>query len=158
MKPWKSLVYTTLATAILPSSASNATPIASRDPRTLAEIRQASPSCSDGETIKNLWLVEQLNVTYTSDERVKPGNASFTLTNTLAHTTERIGCSLRANYICELHGTPGDASLYIWLQINLDVARFTLNQSVPCGTGPSKYGILSLLPRDGVTVSEWRCC
>ncbi|KAK4236971.1 hypothetical protein C8A03DRAFT_45131 [Achaetomium macrosporum] len=94
--------------------------------------RQSPSACSDGATIENLWLVERLNVTYTSDELVRPGNASWTITNTLTNTTERLSCTLRANYICELNGTPGDASFHIWLQINLDIATFTLNQSLPC--------------------------
>lgn len=108
----------------------------SRGPWDLSEPRQsATPDCSDGSTIKNLWLVERLNVTYSRDELVVPGNASFTVTNTLANTTERITCNLRANYRCELKGTPGDASLYIWLQINLDVASLSLNQTVSCASG-----------------------
>ncbi|KAK3304959.1 uncharacterized protein B0T15DRAFT_256332 [Chaetomium strumarium] len=107
-----------------------------RDTRASIAPRQSPSACSDGTTIENLWLVERLNVTYTSDELVRPGNASWTVTNTLTNTTERISCTLRANYICELNGTPGDASFHIWLQINLDVATFTLNQTLPCGDRP----------------------
>ena len=98
--------------------------------------RQSFPVCTDGSIIKNMWLVDQLNVAYTSDELVRPGNASFAITNNLTNTTETIRCSLRANYVCEVHGTPGYDSLQIWLQINLDVARFTLNQSLVCSNAP----------------------
>ncbi|GAB1312584.1 hypothetical protein MFIFM68171_02794 [Madurella fahalii] len=102
-----------------------------------AARQQPAPACSDGATIENLWLVKDLNVTYTSDELVRPGNASFTITNNLTNETERILCALRANYVCDIHGTPGDESLEIWLQINLDVARITLNQSLACGSEPN---------------------
>lgn len=79
-------------------------------------------------------------MTYTADELVRPGNASFTISNKLTNTTERLHCALRANYICEIKSSEGDNSFGIWLQINLDVATFTLNQSLPCGDGPgSKY-------------------
>lgn len=101
--------------------------------------QQSAPACSDGATIGDLWLVKDLNVTYTSDELVRPGNATFTITNNLTNETERIHCALRANYVCDIRGTPGDDSLTIWLQINLDVARFTLNQSLPCDNEPSRY-------------------
>ncbi|SPQ27117.1 42ad1a92-c87c-4516-8d7d-6c71e4c7b4be [Thermothielavioides terrestris] len=125
---------------------------------------QTAPACSDGATIKNMWLVERLNVTYTGDERVQPGNASWTITNTLTNTTERLRCALRANYLCEFNGTLGNSSLHIWLQINLDVASFTLNQSLPCGseagTG-SAYAVgtaqLYLICEDK-TIVEGRSC
>lgn len=111
--------------------------VAARDARGLTAIRQAGPACTEGSIIKNLWFVEKLNVTYTRDELVKPGNASWAITNTLTNTTQQLRCNLRANYACEFKGTPGDAGLYIWLQINLDVAAFYLNQSVSCATGAS---------------------
>lgn len=79
MKALRSLVDYALAIGILLSSASNATPVVPRGSEALTEIRQSPPICSDGAIIKNLWLVEQLNVTYTSDELVKPGNASWTI-------------------------------------------------------------------------------
>jgi hypothetical protein len=119
---------------LVPVSARSAT---YRDTRASIASRHSAPACADGTTIENLWLVERLNVTYTSDELVHPGNASWSITNTLTNTTERINCTLRANYICELNGTPGDASFHIWLQINLDTATFTLNQTLPCRNGPA---------------------
>lgn len=103
---------------------------AAQTPTTLHPV----PSiCSEGASITNLWLVERLNVSYTDDELVRPGNASWTLTNTMLNTTERLTCPLRANYVCEMDGTPQDKGLYIWLQINLDEARFTFNESLSCG-------------------------
>jgi hypothetical protein len=95
-------------------------------------VRETTPTCSDGAIIEKLWLVDQLNVTHTTDELVQPGSASWSLTNTLTNSTERLNCTLRANYICEMNGTPGDDSFHIWLQINLNLATFTLNQSLPC--------------------------
>jgi hypothetical protein len=86
-------------------------------------------------------MVERLNVTYTRDELVTPGNASWTITNTLTNTTQQLRCNLRANYACEFKETPADAGLHIWLQINLDVASFYLNQSLSCATQASSgYG------------------
>ncbi len=99
-----------------------------------SEIRQLPTVCSEGDTIKNLWRVEHLNVTYTTDELVRPGNASFSITT--GTSTQQLFCTLRANYVCEMKETPGDPGLYIWLQINLDVASFSLDQSLTCGTAP----------------------
>ncbi|KXX82010.1 hypothetical protein MMYC01_201515 [Madurella mycetomatis] len=109
-----------------------------------AARQEPGPACSDGATIENLWLVKDLNVTYTSDELVRPGNATFTITNNLTNETERIHCALRANYVCDIRGTPGDDSLSIWLQINLDVARFTLNQSLACDNEPTSQSAYAL--------------
>lgn len=96
-------------------------------------IKKEGPACTDGATIEDLWLVERVNVTHTNDELVKPGSASWTVTNTLTNLTERLTCTLRANYICEMNGTPEDETFHVWLQINLNVAVFTFNQSLPCG-------------------------
>ncbi|KAH6848421.1 hypothetical protein B0I37DRAFT_377579 [Chaetomium sp. MPI-CAGE-AT-0009] len=93
-----------------------------------------APACSDGATIEDLWLIKQVNVTHTKDELVQPGSASWTVTNTFTNITERLTCTLRANYICEINGTPEEDSFHIWLQINLNVAAFTFNQSLPCGS------------------------
>jgi hypothetical protein len=73
-------------------------------------------------------------VAYTDNELVRPGNASWTITNNMTKASKRIDCALRANYICELESTLGDESLHLWLQINLDVATFTINQSLACGS------------------------
>jgi hypothetical protein len=80
----------------------------------------------------NLWSVYGLNVTYTADETIKHGSATFTLMNTYTNHTECLNCSLRFNSICEFHGTPGDKGLQIWLQLNLELAYVTINQSMPC--------------------------
>ncbi len=112
----------------------NATPTGHQGIKAPVATRQSETVCSDGATIEKLWLVEHLNVTYTENELVRPGNASWTITNNLAKTTEHLSCALRANYICELNGTPGDAGLHIWVQINLDVAAFSMNQTIPCGS------------------------
>ena len=133
------LLTSLVATAVIAIAGSlgtavNASPTEHQDTGALLAIRQPQPVCSDGATIEKLWLVEQLNVTYTENELVRHGNASWTLTNNLAKTTEHISCTLRANYICELNGTPADAALHIWVQINLDVAMFSINQTIPCDT------------------------
>jgi hypothetical protein len=105
----------------------------------------ASPVCSEGTIIRDLWLVRQLNVSYTDDELVRPGNASWIITNTMKNTTEQLTCPLRSNYVCEMNGTPQDPSLDIWLQINLDSASFTLNESLSCeSTAGPGYETVSL--------------
>lgn len=129
--------------------------------------RQPSPTCSDGATIEGLWLVDQLNVTYTEDELVQPGNATWRITNTLTNTTERLRCPLRSNYRCEINGSPEDDSLRIWLQINIDLATFSINQSLPCGNeGPPRYVYtpahpqlleLLMLPFRQLRLCHWHC-
>ncbi|KAK4198086.1 hypothetical protein QBC40DRAFT_230639 [Triangularia verruculosa] len=89
-----------------------------------------------GDSQPGLWVVENLVVEYTGDEVLQRGNATFTLTNTDTETTETLRCSLRANYICEFYGIPSDANLDIWLQLNLNVASFTLNKTLPGCLGP----------------------
>ncbi|KAK3906159.1 hypothetical protein C8A05DRAFT_12086 [Staphylotrichum tortipilum] len=115
----------------------NAAPTGHEGDGAAVAIRQSQVACSDGATVEKLWLVERLNVTYTENELVRHGNASWTIVNTLAKTTEHLSCALRANYICELNGTPGDPSLHIWVQINLDVATFSINQTITCGSEPT---------------------
>lgn len=90
-------------------------------------------ACVDGETIEKLWLLKDLNVTFGGEGLLDPGNATWTLTNTLTNVTESFDCSLLANYRCDIHGTPKDSSLQIWIQINLNIADVSLNQSLPCG-------------------------
>ncbi|KAK0736534.1 hypothetical protein B0T21DRAFT_332998 [Apiosordaria backusii] len=89
-----------------------------------------------GDSQPGLWVVENLEVEYTGDEVLQRGNATFTLTNTNTEVTETLRCSLRANYICEFYGTPSDPNLDIWVQLNLNVATFTLNKTLPGCLGP----------------------
>jgi hypothetical protein len=95
-------------------------------------VRKALPCFPDGNVIENLWLVDALTVAYTNDERVQPSIASWRVTNTISGTVEELSCNLRANYICELSGTASDPTLQVWLQVNLDQAWVTVNQSLPC--------------------------
>jgi hypothetical protein len=128
-----------LAAGALWCHAVNATPTPSR---TSGVVTSEALACADGDTIEDLWLVEQVNVTHTTDLLVEPGSASWTVTNTLTNITERLTCSLRANYICEMNGTPEDDSFHIWLQINLNIAVFTFNQSLPCGSETASEYVL----------------
>ncbi|KAK4667683.1 hypothetical protein QC763_310662 [Podospora pseudopauciseta] len=89
-----------------------------------------------GDSEPGLWVVENLEVEYTGDEVLQRGNATFTLTNTNTEVTDTLRCSLRANYICEFYGIPSDPNLDIWLQLNLNVASFTLNKTLPDCLGP----------------------
>lgn len=92
--------------------------------------RQQILDCSNKTPIQGLWELTHVNVTH--DQPEQPGTASWSVLNTLTNTTEDLNCTLRANYICELDGTPEDDSFHIWLQINLNVAAFTLNQTLAC--------------------------
>lgn len=105
------------------------------------DTRQTGQRCIAEDQIKTLWVVDKLNVHYTGDETVRPGNATFTLTHADKKVTEDIKCSLRANYVCEIYGTPADAQLHIWLQLNLNVGTFTLNRTLSdcLGEGKNAY-------------------
>ncbi|KAK4224372.1 hypothetical protein QBC38DRAFT_446491 [Podospora fimiseda] len=92
--------------------------------------------CTAENTIPSAWVIDKLSVNYTDDETIRPGKASFTLTDNQRKTTENLRCDLRANYVCEFKGTPGDKDLGIWVQLNLGIASFTLNRTlVGCGEG-----------------------
>ncbi|KAK3990399.1 hypothetical protein QBC44DRAFT_239031 [Cladorrhinum sp. PSN332] len=110
-------------------------------PATLAgpvSSRQVDPGCTSEDTIPSLWVIDKLSVDYTDDETVRRGNATFTLTDNQKGTKENLRCELRANYVCDFQGTPGDKDLGIWLQLNLGVATFTLNKTlVGCAEGGS---------------------
>ena len=134
MKSLRSIVGDGFLAVVLVWPAVNNALATSRKIRELSQIRQLPTVCSEGDTIKNLWRVEHLNVTYTTDELVRPGNASFSITT--GTETQKLFCTLRANYVCEMKETPGDPGLYIWLQINVGVASFSLDQSLSCGTAP----------------------
>ncbi|KAK3293730.1 uncharacterized protein B0H64DRAFT_219011 [Chaetomium fimeti] len=135
MKSLRYIFGAALATgALLHPAVVNATPTGFRSTTRSVLVEDAAPACSNGATIEDLWLVTQVNVTNSNDALVEPGSASWTITNTFTNVTERLTCSLLAGYRCEMDGTPEDDSFHIWLQINLNVASFTFNQTLPCGS------------------------
>jgi len=77
------------------------------------------------------WTVDTIDVTY-SNETYTPGTASFVLSNTLTNSSESLTCPLTFNTLCQILGTPGDETLQVLLQVNIDVAFMTLNQSWTC--------------------------
>jgi hypothetical protein len=77
------------------------------------------------------WAVDAINVTY-SDDTDTPGNAAFVLSNSLTNNTEALTCPLTFNTLCQILGTFNDETLQILLQVNIDVAFITLNQSWTC--------------------------
>ncbi|KAM7189425.1 hypothetical protein V8F20_010155, partial [Naviculisporaceae sp. PSN 640] len=89
--------------------------------------------CADNATVKDLWTVESLRVTYASDLTSGSGRSTFKLTNTRTNFSEELSCALRANYVCEYKGTPADPGLNIWMQLHIETAFVTINQSWPCG-------------------------
>jgi hypothetical protein len=145
MKAVQSVLNKAIAFGILLAQLLRGTPLTHRETTTPITLRQPPPTCSGGTTIEDLWVVDQLNVTYTHDETVRPGNAAWRLANTMTSDVEVLRCNLRANYICELNGTPGDSGLHVWLQINLDVARITINQSLPCGDAGDPKSVAGLV-------------
>lgn len=93
--------------------------------------RQTDPLCSTKEKIPSLWIIDHLTINYTDDETIRPGNASFRLTDNLkGGIKEELSCALRANYVCEFKGTGSDKQLGIWVQLNLGVASFTLTRGL----------------------------
>ncbi|KAK4245101.1 hypothetical protein C7999DRAFT_16677 [Corynascus novoguineensis] len=140
----KPVLRAALTVGFLLQRSSNATPTLFRRTLSPIPVRQISSVCEHGAIVPDLWLVDGLNVKYTNDEQAQPGNASWTLTNTLTNVTEHINCPLRLNYICDMNGTPKDSGLHIWLQINLNIAALSFNQTLPCGnetTAMSAYAI-----------------
>ncbi|KAH8901794.1 hypothetical protein BR93DRAFT_962850 [Coniochaeta sp. PMI_546] len=77
------------------------------------------------------WTVEAINITY-SNETYTPGTASFALSNSITNKTESLTCPLTFNSLCQISGTPNDETLQVLLQVNIDVAYMTLNQSWTC--------------------------
>jgi hypothetical protein len=77
------------------------------------------------------WTVEGINVTY-SNETYTPGTASFVLSNSVTNKTESLTCPLTFNSLCQILGTPNDETLQVLLQVNIDAAYMTLNQSWVC--------------------------
>src|SRR5687767_6243269 len=102
MKSLRAIFAAALTVGSLLWGEGKATPTLRRDTGSAVAVRQPSVACSDGATIEGLWLVDQLNVRYTQDELVQPGNATWRITNTLTNTTERLRCPLRSNYRCEI--------------------------------------------------------
>lgn len=104
-------------------------------PRSVTDTEAAAPPdiCSGNATVQDLWSIKGLTVTYVPDLTKGSGTGAFTLTNTRTNYSEALKCNLRANYLCDYQGTPGDPGLSIWLQLNLDIAYITINQSWACG-------------------------
>ncbi|KAK3343418.1 hypothetical protein B0T25DRAFT_634527 [Lasiosphaeria hispida] len=98
----------------------------------ISAIPTTRAACVPGQTLPSLWTIPSITIVYTPDELLRPGNATFTLTNTAAATTETIHCPLRFNSLCELAGTPADKDLHLWLQVNLQVASLTINYPWAC--------------------------
>jgi len=124
----------------------------SLSPRNPTEIQAAAPPdlCSDNSTVQGLWSVKELTVTYVPDLTKGSGTGAFTLTNTRTNFSEKLKCTLRANYLCDYQGTPGDPGLSIWLQLNLDIAYITINQSWSCGGSEhARYGRFRDIEQDG---------
>lgn len=77
------------------------------------------------------WHVDAINVTY-SDETYTPGTASFVLSNSVTNKSDTLTCPLTFNSLCQILGTPNDETLQVLLQVNIDTAYMTLNQSWTC--------------------------
>jgi hypothetical protein len=77
------------------------------------------------------WHVDAINITYSNDTYI-PGTASFTLSNTVTNKTEALSCPLTFNSLCQILGTPNDETLQVVMQVNIDAAYITLNQSWTC--------------------------
>lgn len=157
----KSILRAAVTVGFVLQKTSNATPTLFRRTLSPLPVRQRSSVCEYDATVPGLWLVDGLSVKYTNDEQAQPGNASWTLTNTLTNVTEHINCPLRLNYICDMNGTPKDSGLHIWLQINLNIAALSFNQTLPCGNETTAMYVCQLLccpcPETPIRNSSWVC-
>ena len=77
------------------------------------------------------WVIEDLNIK-TLDEVGSSGSASFNLTNSMTGKTDSLTCALVANYRCEIDGTPSDQDVRINMQIQTDVARMSISETMHC--------------------------
>ncbi|KAJ9157380.1 hypothetical protein NKR23_g244 [Pleurostoma richardsiae] len=73
------------------------------------------------------WSVDDLSVRYSGTDTV-PGNATFTLANSATNTSEALACSLPFNSLCYI-----DGSANVTLQLMLETAYITVNQTWICG-------------------------
>ncbi|KAK3389388.1 hypothetical protein B0H63DRAFT_98316 [Podospora didyma] len=76
------------------------------------------------------WKIHNLTVTY-SDESYTPGNATFTLTESVSNSSEALGCEVSFNYRGAIQGTPAHPGLNILLLFGIDTAFVTVNQTWP---------------------------
>jgi hypothetical protein len=81
------------------------------------------------------WKVDSLSVTY-SDQTDVPGTAHFNISSSLGNTTSTFDCQLAFNSLCIVDPitVDGGRSLSIYLQINIDTASVTVNETFACGS------------------------
>ena len=82
------------------------------------------------------WTISGLEVHYSDDSPVIPGNTTFSLTSSLSNTTEEITCPVPFNYACRLNGTPKNKDLNLQIQFGPDMALAFLNQTFVCADTP----------------------
>jgi len=101
------------------------------------EVRSsAADSCIDGAKLPNLWSVQDIQIAYARGDGGPPSNATFTFTDLRANQTDSLQCNLRANYQCQINGTPKNKDITIWLQLNL-LAYVSVSQMERCEGSPA---------------------
>ncbi|KAK0706247.1 hypothetical protein B0T26DRAFT_679957 [Lasiosphaeria miniovina] len=99
------------------------------------------------------WTLESLRVTY-SDDTYTPGTAQLNITSSATNRTEAVSCDLQFNSLCQIFGTAADAALQIYLQVNLDAAVISFNESWT-GCSPNGQPGVPVLPSFAVGSSEF---
>jgi hypothetical protein len=89
------------------------------------------------------WNVTNLKVTYGAEVSTG-GKVSFTFSNLLTKSSEALTCALRANSRCEVVGTPSDKGVHIYLQVSIDTAYWTVNETWSCATNPGTKYVLGV--------------
>jgi hypothetical protein len=77
------------------------------------------------------WTIKDLSIK-SRDEVGSSGSASFTLGYDLTGKTDKLSCTLVANYRCEIDGTPSDKSIILNLQTQMQQVYISISQSITC--------------------------
>jgi len=77
------------------------------------------------------WNITNFRVTYGLEVRSQ-APVTFNITNNVTGESSALSCSLRANSICEVRGTPSDQSLHITIQTSINMLFVTIEDNVSC--------------------------
>jgi hypothetical protein len=101
----------------------------------LAGLALSSPTGMAARAACDLpaWTISNLTATFGAEVQTG-GRCTWAFTDKLTNKTDTLTCSLRANSRCEVVGTPSNPSAHIYLQIAIDMAYWTVNQTWSCET------------------------
>lgn len=97
----------------------------------LSALAQTTPADDCSKLPVPSWTISNLKI-QSRDTVGNTGTAAFTLTYGLTGKSDALNCSLVANYRCEIDGPPGNKNLKVNLQVQNDVAYFSLSEQLSC--------------------------